>query len=398
VKRYKPKLRNPRRSEAIKSSSFSKSNLVTFAIIFAAIGGYLIYSSFAAGLSSSIEPENGTITSPASMVTDASASGGKAVKFGGSVPAACNNGGAFLWSNLETCGWPGPANTGYPVGQTFTNTSTRTISANNTVINGERITGNLTITGQNVTIKNSLILYSGSGGGGSGAIKILAGGSATIDHVEINGQTAVHTCIWHEGASLTVKAVNCHNVEDGIFSWESDNGVDNGNGDNFTIEDSYIHDLGGNESNGHLDGYQTEGAKNGVIRHNTFGISADASGAISIWDSLKSSNNILVENNLISGGGFSIYAEDYSPSEATNSSPNNPVGGYTVTNIVYTNNKFSTIHSSCVGSFGVWFFRSAWTYQGGPTGNWGANGNTRTGNKILETGFNLDNGNPSGCT
>jgi hypothetical protein len=42
------KLRNLHKSEALKSSSFSHANLTIFAIIFAAIGGYFIYSSFAA--------------------------------------------------------------------------------------------------------------------------------------------------------------------------------------------------------------------------------------------------------------------------------------------------------------------------------------------------------------
>jgi hypothetical protein len=106
------KLKNLHKSDDIKSSSFSRANLTLFAIIFAAIGGYLIYSSFAAGLSSSIEPENGTITSPASMVTDASASGGKAVKFGSS--SSCSGtpgspGGTDPWGGC----WPGPNNTGY---------------------------------------------------------------------------------------------------------------------------------------------------------------------------------------------------------------------------------------------------------------------------------------------
>jgi hypothetical protein len=334
------------------------------------------------------------LAAPATLVNDSSASGGKAVQFGGAVPAACSKGGAFLWSNLETCGWPGASNTGYPAGQTLTNTSTRTINTNNAVINGEKITGSLTITGQNVTIKNSLIMYTGSGGGGSGAIKILPGGSAVIDHVEINGQSAVHACIWHEGTSLSVTNVNCHDVEDGIFSWDSNNGVDDGQGDNFTIENNYIHTLNGLESNGHYDGYQTEGAKNGIIRHNTFGLATNASGVISIWDSQKSSSNILVENNLITGGGFAMYAEDYHPSEATNTSPSNPVGGYTVTNITYTNNKFSNYLSSCVGDYGIWFYRSGWPpYYGGPTDGW-----RRTGNIVMETGFNLDNGNPSGCS
>ena len=73
-----------------------------------------------------------------------------------------------------------------------------------------------------------------------------------------------------------------------------------------------------------------------------------------------------------------MYAEDYSPSEA------NPAGGYTVTNVSFTNNRFSTVHYGCVGGFGVWFPRGA------PTDGW-----RRSGNTVLETGANVDGGNPT---
>jgi hypothetical protein len=91
------------KSEAFKKSRFSRANLTVFAIIFASIGGYLIYSSFAAGFFSSTEPENGTITSPASAFNDSSASGGKGVRFG-SVNNFCTN---------DVSCWPNATNTGY---------------------------------------------------------------------------------------------------------------------------------------------------------------------------------------------------------------------------------------------------------------------------------------------
>jgi hypothetical protein len=47
VNRYLKKINRIHKSEALKKSRFSRANLAIFAIIFAAIGGYLIYSSFA---------------------------------------------------------------------------------------------------------------------------------------------------------------------------------------------------------------------------------------------------------------------------------------------------------------------------------------------------------------
>jgi len=49
VKNNLRKLTNLHKSEAFKHSRFSRANLTIFAIIFASIGGYLVYSSFAAG-------------------------------------------------------------------------------------------------------------------------------------------------------------------------------------------------------------------------------------------------------------------------------------------------------------------------------------------------------------
>ena len=200
----------------------------------------------------------------------------------------------------------------------------------------------------------------------------------------------MHACVWHEGAALTVNALHCHDVEDGVFAWAATGTASSG--DDLTLTNSYIHDLNAVESNGHFDGFQTEGAARLTIRHNTFALPASASGAISIWNGQKNTDAVVIDNNLITGGGFSIYAEDYHPSES------NPVGGYTMTNVQVTNNRFSTRYSGCVGNWGVWFFRSSWVYQGGPTGNWGANGNVRSGNIILETGRNVDAGNPPGCS
>jgi Right handed beta helix region len=157
------------------------------------------------------------------------------------------------------------------------------------------------------------------------------------------------------------------------------------------LRDSYIHNLTTRTSNGHEDGYQTEGASNGLIEHNTFRITTNGDSAIAIWDGLKSSHDILVKDNLITGGGFSIYAEDYNPGDGAPGDPRS-TGGFTVTDIRFVDNSFSTLAAGCVGQFGIWFDRPGWPpYDGGPTDGW-----HRRGNRVLETGQNVDGGNPSG--
>ena len=284
-----------------------------------------------------------------------------------------------MWTNLDACGWPGPDNTGYPNNQNFAQTvnGELTITTAGAVIDGYRITGGVAVRAQNVTIRNSWITDSAGGTNGSGVVKIYSGASATIERNLLDGQNATHACIWHEGSSMAARNNECRGVNDGIFSWAIQNGTD-GTGDNFTIEHNWLHAFTTQAGNGHVDGYQTEGAKNGVIRHNTIDVTQSQTSAIAIWNSRKNSDNILVENNLLAGGGFTVYAHDYSPSEA------NPAGGYAVTNIRFVNNKFSNVHYGCVGNWGVWFPRGA------PTDGW-----RRTGNTVLETGQNVDSGNPT---
>jgi hypothetical protein len=317
-----------------------------------------------------------TSTPSVTAVGSTSSPTNKTTKASSKAPTLCTT--SAVWSNLAACGWPGAANTGYPDGQVFAKTVSGglTVSVDGTVIDGYKISGGVTVNAKNVVVRNSWITNSAGGVDGTGVVKILNGASATIDHNLLDGLNATHACIWHEGASMVATANECTGVNDGIFSWATTLGVD-GTGDNFTIADNWLHNFTTLAANGHVDGYQTEGAKNGVIRHNTFDVAQDQTSAIAIWNGRKNASNIAVTNNLIQGGGFSVYAEDYNPSEAS------PAGGYTVTNITFTDNRFSNSRYACVGSYGVWFTRGA------PSDGW-----HRTGNVLLETGQNLDSNNP----
>jgi hypothetical protein len=260
-----------------------------------------------------------------------------------------------------------------------------TIEINQTgqIVECANVQGKLHITAKDVIIRNSYVAYDsgkkGEAANATAAIMVDDGASATVDHVEINGLEGSHACIWHQGQSMVARYVDCYGVDDGIFTWASSSTA----GDGFTIEDSYFHDLTPLTANGHMDGFQTEGAKNGTIRHNTYAMSVDGTSAIAIWNSLKSSSDILIENNLLAGGGATIYAEDYNPSEPS------PQGGFSVTNIRFERNVFSTRVSPCVGKYFVWYARPQYPYGGGPTDGW-----NRTGNVVRETGENVDTGNP----
>ncbi len=316
-------------------------------------------------------------------------------------PAFCRDGGARLWANPAACGWPGPANTGpqlshcprhrlTPLGIGLSRAIV--IRKPNAVISCQKITGYLDIKASNVTVKNSTIISKsgkhGETANGTAGIYVEDGASAVIDHVKINGDNGVQACIWHQGTRLAVDAVDCYGADDGIFSW-ADTGYSQTTGDNSTITNSYFHGFTHATANGHEDGYQTEGASHGVIEHNTYKMTASADSAIAIWDSRRSASDITVTGNLITGGGFAVYAEDYSPGDGAPGDPS-PIGGFSVIGVTLTGNAFSTFAGGCVGKFGAWFTRPAWDpYHGGPTDEW-----HRQSNSVLETGESIDTHNP----
>jgi hypothetical protein len=314
------------------------------------------------------------------------------------VPSFCHRGGQKLWNNLVECGWPGPGNTGadrsechnrqlVPVGN---GTSLIVLSTPNEVVSCQDLRGPVSIRATNVTIVNSLVTAGhGRGASRSAAITVGNGASATISHVTINGGKTAHACIWHQGISMIVNAVDCYGSNDGIFAWAT-GGEPLADGSNYSISNSYFHGFTKETSKGHDDGFQTEGSSYGLIDHNTFQMALDSTSAVAIWDSRATASDITVSNNLMSGGGFSAYAEDYSPGDGAPAGAS-PVGGFSVTNIQFDNNSFSTLLSGCVGKYGVWFTRPTWVrYQGGPTDGW-----HRLGNVVVETGQNIDQGNPS---
>jgi hypothetical protein len=219
---------------------------------------------------------------------------------------------------------------------------------------------------------------SGEDANGTGVVEIDEGASAALRRVKLRGLRANHACVWHMGTSVKVTRVDCAGVNDAVFSWTAGPGA----GDGVRIRNSYFHAFTTRTANGHVDGYQTEGASHGRIVHNTWLMTSDAgnesNSAIAIWNSMDDSSDFLIARNLIAGGGFAVYAEDYSPSESS------PAGGYTVTGVRFVDNVFSNQLFPCVGNWGVWFSRGA------PSDGW-----SRSGNRVLETGQSVDTGNPS---
>ncbi|CAK4865838.1 unnamed protein product [Aphanomyces euteiches] len=252
------------------------------------------------------------------------------------------------------------------------------IDQDNTVLENVKIIGGLIINAHNVTIRNCSVISSfgtGESVNGTGVINIFPGATATIENCTLDGSNRTHAGIWYEGANLEAKGNNIFNINDGIFLWDADH---------FDIEDNYLHDFTDETSNGHIDGIQTEGALHGIIRHNTIDITQGQNACIAIWNDRRSSGDIWIDNNLMAGGNYTIYAHDLTSSGEA-------APGATITNIRITDNVFSTVHSALVGRYGVW-------YPTGPTDGWNnapdSGKSYRSGNYVLETGQNIDQNQP----
>jgi hypothetical protein len=237
--------------------------------------------------------------------------------------------------------FPDASTTGVPTGTTLTAyTGPSTITTAGTVIDSKTV-GCITVNASNVTIRNSRISCAGGyvvyrPDGPAPAAPLLIQDSS-IDCKNTNG-TAIGE------AYVTLRRVDISGCENGL---DVNQGID--------IQDSYLHDLF-NSAAAHTDGLQmacghytgsgsacgasgyAAGSRNVTIAHNTiYGVAADGSlGTSAIISNRGGDTNILIQNNLLAGGAFTLYCEQ----------------GATGSNYRVLDNHFSTRFASNVGAFG----------------------------------------------
>ncbi len=187
--------------------------------------------------------------------------------------------------------WPDSTNTGYPDGVILTPSGGLTITKAGTVISGLDINGPVIIRANNVTIQNCNISSSDYS-----VINIGQGITGTvIKNCEIDGEGVAGAGIGGQGTFI---GNNIHHVADGI----------NVQGDNTLIQDNYIHDLY-RKDGGHYDGIQMDGGFSHVkVLHNTIINDKGQTSAIMIDGYWGDISDIVVDNNLLVGGDYTIYA------------------------------------------------------------------------------------------
>jgi hypothetical protein len=160
--------------------------------------------------------------------------------------------------------------------------------------------------------------------------------------------------IYGDSTGLQITAVNINNTGTGIK-------VEGG-----TITDSYIHDMG-YRTGDHTNGITSNGGVTTplTIRHNTIFNQLSQTDAIGLFEDFGVQANRTVDNNLLSGGSYALYAGQNA-------------GGPNTSNIQVTNNRFATNYYPKSGSNGA-----ATAYSATGTGDtWTANTWDATGATI----------------
>ena len=215
-------------------------------------------------------------------------------------------------------GWPDATNTGVPNGVTLLPSGDVVVTKAGTVISGLDIKGTVYIYADNVTIENCKITSNSFS-----VVQIKAGVSGavvqdcTIDGVGKNNDGS--SGITGTGSFLRN---NIYNVE---------NGLNIGQGKGTLIEGNYIHDLKASGSP-HYDGIQIDGGQTDtIVRHNTVINDHTQTAAVMIDNWFGPVTNILVTDNLLIGGGYTIYSDGQfngGPMKGITITNNHVGGGY----------------------------------------------------------------------
>jgi hypothetical protein len=195
--------------------------------------------------------------------------------------------------------FPGVTNTGVPGGARLKAPSTTVlrIKKAGTVINGVDIRADISVEANNVTIKNSRVITAGEWG----IIQRENVKGLVVQDSEIrgNGTDRLQHAIFNLGGQITILRNNLSVVSDAISTSVG------------LIQDNYLHDPAYFDGD-HTDMIQSNsGPATGqqlVIRHNTVVNTLDQTSAVALFQDFGVQHDAVIENNLLAGGGYALYA------------------------------------------------------------------------------------------
>lgn len=189
-------------------------------------------------------------------------------------------------SPIAPTGWPDDTNTGYS--GTLTDQGATTISINGTLFKDRRVNGRLTISGDNVIVRNVHVNTEDFYG------IVIQGDNVLIEDVAVEGPETAGIVVM--SGYFTGRRLNVFGCEDGIRM-----------GSGSKLYDSYIHDLVGTVDS-HFDSVTADGMTGWEIVHNTILNQNNQTACVWIGDPRYNPSEGLLQNNFLAGGGYSIYS------------------------------------------------------------------------------------------
>ncbi len=230
------------------------------------------------------------------------------------------------------CGFPDATNTGVQPGITlqrvpeditsgpgwiWDSRGWLSVNDNGAILENIVVNNGISVQANNVTIRNIVI----NTGGEDFGIALRHTNNTRIEHVEI-GPTP-------SDSRLLVGIKDIYGDATGTLIthadiWGSSTGVQMGSG---TLTNSYIHDLR-KQGDDHVNGFTSNGSTQPLtLTNNTIFNSFDQTDAISLFQDFGVEANRTITNNLIGGGGYTLYGGAGTKGQTSN--------------IVITNNRFT---------------------------------------------------------
>ncbi|HSW81184.1 MAG TPA: hypothetical protein VLG40_02195 [Candidatus Saccharimonas sp.] len=274
-----------------------------------ALVGYVLIATHAAGPFASVTPTTGTITSPATVINDTTAIGGKAVQF--ITPATSGSRPDPFPANMK----PDATNTGLLNANILTpikGDKTFDSSYNGQTISNKDFQGFIKVTGSNITFTNC-IFHGGTATSNTALLDTQVedssspythhGGKSIIvedsEFVPMNPSVLIDG-IW--GENLTLLRINTHGSVDGMKL-----------SNNSTLRDSYSHDTqwydhDPNTTDGtHNDAVQILDGTNIQIIHNTLNPNdSRANSSVQITQDFGTTGTVLLDSNWADWGGYTF--------------------------------------------------------------------------------------------
>jgi hypothetical protein len=257
-------------------------------------------------------------------------------------PAESQAAGLTCMPTPSACGFPDTTNTGVTPGAPLTpEAGDVTLDAPGQIYENRVLSGSITVKAQNVTIRNVRLIVNDPYYG----IRVTPGGSwdgsnanLTLDHVEINlnGHPDIKGIAF---SGFTARNVFFHNGADCAHFHT-----------NVVIQDSMCVlgpdvDNDGNPDAGsfcsgddHFDGFQSDGGYNITLRHNTIRNPCGQTSAILMSTNTAPISNVVIDGNLMAGGGYTVYCGTDSGGIAAHET--------------YTNNVISPVYFPKGGKYG----------------------------------------------